>query len=85
MIDNEETRKNEWTPSETAPGYLTKTIQRGNFTIIINRPILSPAEQAKREAQVVRDLELALRNYVREKNMKAAYDVEVKVEIEPKE
>lgn len=85
MINNEETRKNEWTPSETAPGYRTKTIQHGNFTIIINRPILSPAEQAKREAQVVRDLELALRSYVREKNMKAAYDVEVKVEIEPKE
>lgn len=85
MIDNEETRKNEWTPSETAPGYRTKTIQHGNCRIIINRPILSPAEQAKREAQVVRDLELALRNYVWKKNREAAYDVEVKVEIEPKE
>jgi hypothetical protein len=85
MIDNEEAIKNGWTPSETDPGYLTKTIQHGNCTIIINRPNLSPAEEAKREAQIVRDLERALQNYVWKKEPEAAYDVEVKVEIEPKE
>lgn len=34
------------------PGYRTKTIQVGNATIEINRPILSPEEQARREETV---------------------------------
>ena len=38
------------------PGYRTKVIQVGNATIEINRPILSPDEQAKRERQVTEAL-----------------------------
>jgi hypothetical protein len=37
-------------------GYRTKTIQYGNCTIEINRPILTPEERAKREAEVIRAL-----------------------------
>ena len=85
MIDNEESRKNGWAVSEEAPGYLTKTIQHKNCTIIINRPILSPTEQKKREEQVARDLSRALRGYVWPKELESAYDVEVKVEFEAKE
>ena len=33
-------------------GYRTKVIRVGNATIEINRPILSPDEQAKREESV---------------------------------
>ena len=38
-------------------GYLTKTIVFGNATIEINRPILSAAERAKREEEVIRALQ----------------------------
>lgn len=34
-------------------GYRTKTIQMGNCTIEIHRPILSPEEQKRREGQVI--------------------------------
>lgn len=34
-------------------GYRTKTIQVGNCTIEINRPILTPEEQKRREDQVI--------------------------------
>lgn len=37
-------------------GYRTKVIQVGNVTVEINRPILSPEEQAKRERQVLEAL-----------------------------
>jgi hypothetical protein len=37
-------------------GYLTKTIKFGNFTIEINRPILTADEIAKREDTVRRAL-----------------------------
>ena len=37
-------------------GYRTKVIQVGNCTVEINRPILSPEEQAKREESVIRAL-----------------------------
>lgn len=57
----------EWTTSESSPGYRTKTVQFGNCTIIIERPILTPAEQAKREAQVKSTLERALRDYIHKK------------------
>lgn len=33
-------------------GYRTKVIQVGNCTVEINRPLLSPEEQAKREETV---------------------------------
>lgn len=53
----------EWTPSEKWPGYVCRTIKHGNATIIVHRPILAPEEKAKREKQVKRDLEIALRDY----------------------
>lgn len=42
-----------WVPSEREPGYYVKTIQCGNATVNILRPILSPEEQAKREAELM--------------------------------
>ena len=44
-------------------GYRTKVIQVGNCTVEINRPILSHAEQAKREDAV----RAALMSYGKEK------------------
>ena len=38
------------------PGYRTKVIKVGNATIEINRPILAPEEQARREARVIEAL-----------------------------
>lgn len=49
---------NTWTDTER-PGYRTKTIKRGNVTIVINRPILPDKERVKRESLV----ELSLSNY----------------------
>ena len=63
MIENEESRKNGWTQSETKPGYLAKTLKYNNCTITINRPLLTPDEQKKREAQVAQKMEYALSNY----------------------
>ena len=37
-------------------GYRTKVIQVGNCTVEINRPILTPEEQAKREEAVIQAL-----------------------------
>lgn len=37
-------------------GYRTKTIKVGNCTIEINRPILTPEEQKRREGQVIEAL-----------------------------
>jgi hypothetical protein len=42
----------EWT-TDIRPGYRTKTIQVGNATIEIHRPILTDAERIKRENQVI--------------------------------
>lgn len=50
---------NGWT--DTRPGYRTKTIKRGNVTIVINRPILSEKERTKSERLV----ETTLTNYAR--------------------
>ena len=71
MILNEDALKNGWVVSEEDPGYLTKTLQHGNCTIIINRPILDPAEQKKREQQLCRDLERGLQDYYARKGRKA--------------
>ena len=38
------------------PGYRTKTIQVGNTTIEINRPILSDEERKKAEEKVIQAL-----------------------------
>ena len=44
-------------------GYCTKVIRVGNATVEINRPILSPEEQAKREDAVRQ----ALKSFGKEK------------------
>ena len=43
----------EWVTHE---GYRTKTIKVNNYTIEINRPILTPEEMAKSEATVIKAL-----------------------------
>lgn len=58
---------NEWIESQTRPGYREKTIQRGDATIIIRRPILDGAEQAKREKRAVETLGPVMNNYIRRK------------------
>ena len=45
-------------------GYRTKVIRVGNATVEINRPILSPDEQDKREQQVTE----ALKSFGKEKS-----------------
>ena len=56
---------NDWIESQTCPGYREKTIQRGAATIIIRRPILSAAEQAKREKHARNQLASVLKDYQR--------------------
>ena len=63
MIYDEEAKGNGWTISETNPGYATKTLQYKNCTIIVNRPILSPEEQKKREEQVSMGIAMVVRDY----------------------
>lgn len=46
---------------ETGDGYRTKTVKKGNVTIVIHRPILSDKERIKRESLV----ENALTSYGR--------------------
>lgn len=45
----------EWT-TNVHEGYRTKVIKVGNCTVEINRPILTPEEQKRREAQVIEAL-----------------------------
>ena len=49
------TESEEWVTG-IQPGYRTKTIRVGNATISIHRPILTPEEQAQREAVVIEAL-----------------------------
>ena len=49
---------------EIRDGYRTKTVTRGNVTIVIHRPILTDKEREKRERIVV----TALANYGKSKN-----------------
>ena len=51
-----------WT--NTIPGYRTKTVKRGNVTIVLHRPILAEKERAKRE----RVVETALSSLGKTKN-----------------
>lgn len=67
MIYDEEARKNGWTISETKPGYATKTLKFENCTVIVNRPILTPAEQKKREDEVALGLAMVYRDYIARK------------------
>jgi hypothetical protein len=52
----------EWT-TNVHEGYRTKVLTVGNCTIEINRPILTPEEQKKREDQVIE----ALKRFGKEK------------------
>lgn len=45
----------EWT-TNVLEGYRTKVLKVGNCTIEINRPILTPEEQKRREDQVIEAL-----------------------------
>ena len=45
----------EWT-TDVHEGYRTKVMKVGNCTIEINRPILTPEEQKRREDQVIEAL-----------------------------
>lgn len=60
---------NDWIVSQTCPGYREKTIQRGPATIIIRRPILAEAEQAKREKHAQDVLSNVLRDYLKRKEV----------------
>ena len=60
---------NDWIESKTCPGYREKTIQRGAATIIIRRPILGEAEQAKREKHAKDTLGSVLRDYTKRKDL----------------
>ena len=46
------TPADEWV-TDHKEGYRTKTVQVGNCTVRINRPILSAEERSKREEQVI--------------------------------
>lgn len=52
-----------WTPAPDRPGYRCKTIQHGPAKIIIYRPSLSEAEEAKAQARTRAELENALRQH----------------------
>ena len=45
----------EWR-TDVHEGYRTRTVQVGNCTVEINRPILTPEEQKRREDQVIEAL-----------------------------
>ena len=45
----------EWR-TDVHEGYRTRTIRVGNCTVEINRPILTPEEQKRRENQVIEAL-----------------------------
>ena len=45
----------EWT-TDVHEGYRTKVLKVGNCTIELNRPILTPDEQKRREDQVIEAL-----------------------------
>ena len=45
--------------------YISKTIQHGNVTIIIRRPVLSDGEREKRRKQIVDGLNHSLRDYLK--------------------
>lgn len=53
----------EWRPSETNPGYIEKEIQCGAATVLILRPVLDKAEQAKRENHVAGVLRQEAKKY----------------------
>ena len=51
----------EWKTTTDRPGYRCKTLQRGNATIVIYRPILSETEAAKAQEKARNVLEGVMR------------------------
>ena len=45
--------------------YISKTINHGNVTITIRRPVLSDGEREKRKKQIVDSLSCSLRDYLK--------------------
>lgn len=52
-----------WKPAPDRPGYRRKIIQRGQATIIIDRPMLDEAAAAKAQEKTRAALEGAMRSY----------------------
>ena len=52
-------------------GYTTKTLQYGNCTIRIHRPILTDQERERREEQIREDLTTAMAQIYRRKEQTA--------------
>lgn len=50
---------------EAKETYISKTIQHGNITITIRRPVLDDAELEKRRKQIVDSLGHSLKDYFR--------------------
>lgn len=48
----------------------TKTLQHGNCTIVVHRPVLTKEEAARRERQVLAVLETTMRNHIKRKENK---------------
>ena len=48
--------------------YTSKTIQHGNVTITIRRPVLSDGEREKRKKDIVESLSCSLRGYLNKCN-----------------
>ena len=53
-----------WTTSAEHPGYRSKTITRGNFTVTVLKPMLDPTEKTKREKHVKTVAEHVLKNII---------------------
>lgn len=49
---------------ETSTAYTSKTINHGNVTITIRRPVLDRGESEKRKKQIVEGLSCSLRDYL---------------------
>jgi hypothetical protein len=56
-----------WKTATDRPGYRCKTVQRGMATIVIYRPILTEAQEAKAQKRARTMLESAMRDYMRGK------------------
>ncbi len=54
---------NLWAAAPDHPGYITKTVKKGNVTIEIYRPELDKAERTRRERQIKTVLEKTLPTY----------------------
>ena len=61
------TTPTDWVASPEHPGYRSKIIRKGNFTIQLLRPELEDAEQKKREAHLKAVAERTLSNYYKRK------------------